>query len=73
MLTQEQAPTRKTKLAVTIGPSCSAPEMLERMVEEGMDLARFKFSHGSPLAHAEVLATLRKVINNYTFCLFIFP
>jgi pyruvate kinase len=61
MLTQEQAPTRKTKVAVTIGPSCRSPEMLERMVDEGMDIARFKFSHGTPSAHTEVIGALRKV------------
>ena len=61
MLTQDHAPTRKTKIAVTIGPSCSDPEVLERMVDAGMDLARFKFSHGTPQANAEVLTTLRKV------------
>lgn len=61
MLTQDQAPTRKTKIAVTIGPACSSPEVLERMVDAGMDIARFKFSHGTPQANAEVLSTLRKV------------
>jgi pyruvate kinase len=35
--------------------------MIEKMVEEGIDIARFKFSHGTPQAHAEVLTTLRKV------------
>ena len=61
MLTQDHAPARKTKIAVTIGPACRSPEMIEKMVEEGLDIARFKFSHGTPQAHAEVLTTLRKV------------
>ena len=61
MLTQDHAPARKTKIAVTIGPACRSPEMIEKMVEEGIDIARFKFSHGTPQAHAEVLTTLRKV------------
>jgi pyruvate kinase len=35
--------------------------MLQRLVDEGMDLARFKFTHGKRQHHAEVLSTLRSI------------
>jgi len=61
MLTDDNPPVRKTKLAVTIGPASSTPEILERLVDSGMDIARFKFSHGTPQSHAEVLGTLKEI------------
>ena len=61
MLTQDHAPVRKTKICVTIGPSCSSEEMLKKLVDEGMDLARFKFTHGKRQHHADVLSTLRSI------------
>ncbi len=39
-------------------PAFSSREVLERLVDEGMDVVRFKFSHGTPQSNAEVLATL---------------
>ena len=61
MLTQDHAPVRKTKICVTIGPSCSSEATLRRLVDEGMDLARFKFTHGKRQQHSDVLSTLRSI------------
>ena len=38
---------RRTKIVATIGPASRDPEVLVRMVEAGMDVARLNFSHGS--------------------------
>ena len=38
---------RKTKIVCTIGPASSDEAMLRRMVENGMNVARLNFSHGS--------------------------
>jgi len=38
---------RKTKIVCTIGPSSSSDKTLKKMIEQGMDFARFNFSHGS--------------------------
>ena len=44
---------RRTKIVATIGPASRDPEVLARMVEAGMDVARLNFSHGSADEHAE--------------------
>ncbi len=43
--------SRHTKIVATLGPASSAPEVLERLVEAGIDVVRMNFSHGSPEDH----------------------
>src|ERR671936_832637 len=50
---------RRTKIVATIGPASRDPEVLARMVEAGMDVARLNFSHGSAEEHAETAQRLR--------------
>ena len=51
---------RKTKIVCTIGPASEAPEMLEQLIEAGMNVARLNFSHGSHEEHAGRIANIRK-------------
>jgi pyruvate kinase len=44
---------RRTKIVCTIGPASSSPEMIDRLVEAGLDAARLNFSHGTHDQHAE--------------------
>jgi pyruvate kinase len=44
---------RRTKIVATIGPASRDPEILARMVEAGLDVARLNFSHGNLDLHAE--------------------
>lgn len=37
---------RKTRIICTIGPATGKEATLKRLIEEGMDVARFNFSHG---------------------------
>ena len=37
---------KKTKIICTLGPSTDKPGILEALIESGMDVARFNFSHG---------------------------
>jgi pyruvate kinase len=58
-------PDHKTKIVATIGPASNSPEMLERLIRAGMNIARLNFSHGTFDQHAEVInrprARLRRV------------
>ena len=38
---------RKTKIICTLGPATDAPGVLDALIENGMDVARFNFSHGT--------------------------
>jgi pyruvate kinase len=51
---------RRTKIVATIGPASRDPEVLARMVEAGMDVARLNFSHGSAEEHAETARLVRE-------------
>ncbi|MEC1180399.1 pyruvate kinase [Metasolibacillus meyeri] len=50
---------RKTKIVCTIGPASESPEMLENLIEAGMNVARLNFSHGSHEEHAVRIAAIR--------------
>src|SRR6188472_1811476 len=51
---------RRTKIVATIGPASSEPEVLVRMVEAGMDVARLNFSHGTAEQHALTARRVRE-------------
>jgi pyruvate kinase len=52
-------PDHKTKIVATIGPASESPEMLERLIRAGMNIARLNFSHGDFAAHGERIAHIR--------------
>jgi pyruvate kinase len=52
-------PNNKTKIVATIGPASNSPEMLENLIDAGMNIARLNFSHGSFDQHAEVVTRIR--------------
>ncbi|MBP5988110.1 MAG: pyruvate kinase [Azonexus sp.] len=43
--------SRHTKIVATLGPASSTPEVLERMVQAGIDVVRMNFSHGTADDH----------------------
>ena len=43
--------SRHTKIVATLGPASSTQEVLERMVQAGVDVVRMNFSHGSAADH----------------------
>jgi pyruvate kinase len=51
--------SRRTKIVCTIGPASSSPEMIDRLVDAGMDAARLNFSHGSHEDHARHAELIR--------------
>jgi pyruvate kinase len=52
---------RKTKIVATLGPSTSSQEMLARMIEAGVDVIRFNFSHGSVEQYIEAAQLIREI------------
>src|ERR1700679_888719 len=54
---------RRTKIVATIGPASREPEVLRRMVEAGLDVARLNFSHGNLELHAENAERVREAAN----------
>ncbi len=52
-------PNHKTKIVATIGPASESPEMLERLIRAGLNVARLNFSHGDFTGHAERIARIR--------------
>jgi pyruvate kinase len=52
---------RKTKIVCTIGPVSNNPVTLQRLLHEGMNIARINFSHGNHREHARYIKTIRQV------------
>jgi pyruvate kinase len=53
--------TNRTKIVATIGPASSAPAVLRRLMEAGVDVFRLNFSHGTHEAHSAVLTNIRAI------------
>ena len=50
---------RKTKIVCTLGPATDSDGVLREMLESGMNVARFNFSHGSHEEHKRRLDALK--------------
>eukprot|EP00759_Apiculatamorpha_spiralis_P030488 PhF_6_TR32163/c0_g2_i3/m.47711/K00873/PK, pyk; pyruvate kinase len=53
-----------TKIVCTIGPSSQSVATLEGMIQNGMNVARLNFSHGSHEYHAASIVNIRKAAEN---------
>jgi pyruvate kinase len=51
---------RRAKIVATIGPASQSPEMLGKLVEAGMDVARLNFSHGDHESHGKTISHIRE-------------
>ena len=52
-------PAQKTKIVGTIGPATSSPEVMQRLIEAGLNVARLNFSHGDFESHRSAVQNLR--------------
>ena len=52
-------PQNKTKIVCTIGPASESTEVMCRLIEAGMNIARLNFSHGDFSTHKKVIDNLR--------------
>lgn len=51
---------RKTKIVCTIGPATNTPEMIEKLIKAGMNVARLNFSHGTHEEHERIIKIIRE-------------
>jgi len=51
---------RRTKIVATIGPATRTVERLSELIEAGVDVFRFNFSHGTRADHTENVAMARE-------------
>ena len=52
-------PAHKTKIVATIGPASRSPEVLEKLIGAGLNVARLNFSHGDFDSHRKVIEIIR--------------
>ena len=55
---------RNTKIVATLGPACSDPAVLQRMIAAGVDVVRLNFSHGVAADHVERARLVRDIAKN---------
>ncbi len=54
-------PAHKTKIVCTIGPASRSEALLERLMLQGMNVARLNFAHGTLPGHKEDIQRIRTV------------
>ncbi|MDR1136921.1 MAG: pyruvate kinase [Synergistaceae bacterium] len=52
---------RKVKIVCTLGPACGEIGKLRQIVDAGMNVARFNFSHGDYEGHGRMLEMVRQI------------
>jgi pyruvate kinase len=50
---------RRAKIVATVGPASASPEMLNKLIQAGVDTFRLNFSHGTHEDHAKVHHDIR--------------
>lgn len=52
---------KKTKIICTLGPASDSEEILSKMIDAGMNVARLNFSHGTHEEHAKKIDMIKRV------------
>ena len=52
---------RHVKIVCTLGPASNSPEIIGKMLQSGMDVARLNLSYGTLEEHRQTVATVRSV------------
>ncbi len=52
---------RKTKIICTIGPATSSAEMIKKLAEAGMNIARLNMSHGNHEFHGNIIKKIKNL------------
>ncbi|HHA18678.1 MAG TPA: pyruvate kinase, partial [Methylophaga sp.] len=56
---------RRTKIVATLGPATNTLELLDAIIEAGVDVVRLNFSHGDPKEHVKLAETVRNRARAY--------
>lgn len=59
------AARRRTKIVATLGPASTEANVLDAMIEAGVDVVRLNFSHGAPAAHMQLAEKVRNRAQAY--------
>ncbi|HOO76202.1 MAG TPA: pyruvate kinase, partial [Tepiditoga sp.] len=52
---------KKTRIVCTIGPVSESKEMIKKLIQNGMNVARLNTSHGNPEVHKQRVEIIKKV------------
>ena len=58
---------RRTKIICTIGPKTESEEMIRKLAEAGMNIARINMSHGTREWHSGIMKKIKKISQKTTF------
>ena len=53
--------TKRTKIVCTMGPATESDDVLRELIKNGMNVARFNFSHGSHAYHRQNIDRVRRI------------
>ena len=56
---------RKTKIICTIGPATSDINMIRKLAEAGMNIARLNMSHGDHKFHGDIIQKIKKLNKDF--------
>ena len=59
------AARRRTKIVATLGPATNTPEILDAIIEAGVNVVRLNFSHGEASEHLALAETVRNRARAY--------
>ncbi len=57
----------KTKIIATVGPACNTYEKLLALVQEGVNVFRLNFSHGTHEQHKDVIKHIKRINADFPF------
>lgn len=64
IMAKTETSKRQTKIVCTMGPSCWDVPTLEKLIDLGLSVARFNFSHGDHEGHKACLDRVREASKN---------
>jgi len=50
---------RRAKIVATLGPSSNTKEIIQKLIQSGVNIARLNFSHGTHASHLKIINILR--------------